>query len=195
MATLPFDPAALAPADRALYDAMVARRRAQGAPFDGPYLPLMNHPQLCQRIEALGYYLKFDGHLPRDVYQFVVLAVARATGAAFEWEDHVAHARAAGVPDAVISALHGQGLAGAALPLPYAAAAAVLARTLAWQDMPRSRGSASKASWRSSSSRASTRCSRRSTRGSPSRAPNPAAASRGAGDGSVGICYYRTSLI
>ena len=136
MATLPFDPAALVPADRALYDAMVARRRAQGAPFDGPYLPLMNHPQLCQRIEALGYYLKFDGHLPRDVYQFVVLAVARATGAAFEWDDHVVHARAAGVPDAVIAALRQHGPGAAGLPLPYAAAAAVLARTLAWQDIP-----------------------------------------------------------
>ncbi len=136
MATLPFDPAALAPADRALYDAMVARRRAQGAPFDGPYLPLMNHPQLCQRIEALGYYLKFDGHLPRDVYQFVVLAVARATGAGFEWEDHVAHARAAGVPDAVIATLAQRGSAAAGLPAPYAAAAAVLAHTLQWQDIP-----------------------------------------------------------
>lgn len=136
MATLPFDSAALAPADRALYDAMVARRRAQGAPFDGPYLPLMNHPQLCQRIEALGGYLKFDGHLPRDVYQFVVLGVARATGAAFEWDDHVAHARAAGVPDAVVAALAQHGPAAAGLPASYATAAAVLAHTLAWQDIP-----------------------------------------------------------
>ncbi len=112
------------------------RRRAQGAPFDGPYLPLMNHPQLCQRIEALGYYLKFDGHLPRDVYQFVVLAVARATGAGFEWEELVAHARAAGVPDAVIATLAQRGSAAAGLPAPYAAAAAVLAHTLQWQDIP-----------------------------------------------------------
>ncbi len=98
MAFLPFDPATLSPADRALYDGMVAKRAGQGAPFSGPYLALMNHPQLCRRIEALGYYLKFDGHLSRDVYQFIVLCVSRETGAAFEWVDHVAHATAAGVP-------------------------------------------------------------------------------------------------
>ena len=34
----------------------------------------MNHPQLCARVEELGFYLKFEGHLPREVYQFVVLA-------------------------------------------------------------------------------------------------------------------------
>ena len=136
MANLPFDPAALAPADRALYDAMVAQRAAQGAPFSGPYLALMNHPQLCKRIQDLGFYLKFDGHLARDVYQFVVLAVARQTGAAFEWADHVEHARAAGVPDAVIAQLEERGLAGAPLPPPYALAAQVLTHTLAWRSIP-----------------------------------------------------------
>ena len=36
--------------------------------------------------------------LPRVHYQFIVLSVARATGAAFEWQDHVQHALAAGLP-------------------------------------------------------------------------------------------------
>ena len=54
MAPLPFDPGKLSPQDRALYDAMVARRKAQGAPFGGPYAALMNHPQLCKRVEELG---------------------------------------------------------------------------------------------------------------------------------------------
>lgn len=135
MAALPFDPAKLSAQDRALYDAMVARRKAQGAPFDGPYDALMNHPQLCKRVEELGFYLKFEGHLPRLVYQFTVLAVARATGAAFEWADHVAHARAAGVPEAVIDTLHNEGLAGHYAP-PFAAAASVLDASLRWQDVP-----------------------------------------------------------
>ena len=61
MAQLPFDPATLSAADRALYDRMAERRRSQGAPFGGPYAALMNHPQLCARVEDLGYYLKFEG--------------------------------------------------------------------------------------------------------------------------------------
>ena len=135
MAALPFDPTTLDPPGRAIFDAMVARRAAHGAPFSGPYLALMNHPQLCKRIEDLGFYLKFEGHLARDVYQFVVLSVARATGAQFEWDDHVAHARTAGVPEAVVATLAHDGPAGH-FPAPYALAAQVLASTLPWHDIP-----------------------------------------------------------
>jgi 4-carboxymuconolactone decarboxylase len=134
MAVLPFDPDTLSRADRALYEAMKAKRSAAGAPFDGPYLPLMNHPQLASRIEALGYYLKFQSTLPREVYQFVVLKVARACRVPFEWVDHVDHARAAGVPEQVIEALRTG--AEIALPEPLAAAAPVIEAALGWQDVP-----------------------------------------------------------
>ncbi len=136
MAQLPFDPGRLSPQDKAIYDAMLARRKAQGAPFGGPYAALMNHPQLCQRIEELGYYLKFEGHLARDVYQFVVLSVARETGAAFEWVDHIEHARSAGVPEAVLSLLRTGGVLAADYPEPYRSAALVLRSTLQWQNIP-----------------------------------------------------------
>jgi 4-carboxymuconolactone decarboxylase len=138
MAPLPFDPSKLSPPGLALYEAMVNRRKAQGAPFGGPYAALMNHPVLCAKIEDLGYYLKFQGHLPRDIYQFVVLSVARSTGAAFEWIDHVRHAEAAGVPAAVISALQEHGLGQGDFAAPYDLAAKVLAATLAWRDIPQS---------------------------------------------------------
>lgn len=134
MAELPFDPATLAPADRAIFERMKAKRAAAGAPFDGPYLALMNHPELTEKIEALGFFLKFEGALPRDLYQFVVLCVARHCAVPFEWVDHVDHAREAGVPEATIAAV----LAGdaAAFPEPYATAHPVVAAALAWQDVP-----------------------------------------------------------
>ncbi len=136
MAQLPFDPAKLSPSDLARYNRMVDRRKAQGAGFGGPYAALMNHPQLCEKVEDLGYYLKFQGHLPRDVYQFVVLCVARKTGAAFEWIDHVEHAQAAGVPSSIISALQkDEDLENISLP-PYDVVAKVLASTLSWKNVP-----------------------------------------------------------
>ena len=134
MASLPFDPEKLSADDRAIYDKVKAHRAAVGAPFSGPYLALMNHPMLAEKIEALGYFLKFEGALPREVYQFVVLMVARACGASFEWTDHVEHARAAGVPDDVIEAV--RTLGDKPLPQPYATAAPVIRATLAWQDVP-----------------------------------------------------------
>ena len=136
MAHLPFDPAKLAPADLALYHEMLEKRRAVGAPFGGPYAALMNHPQLAKKIEDLGFFLKFRGHLPREVYQFIVLAVARYTNTPFEWIDHVAHAQAAGVPQEVIETLRKEGVATCAFPVPFDTAAKVLAATLPWQEVP-----------------------------------------------------------
>jgi 4-carboxymuconolactone decarboxylase len=134
MTVLDMNPATL-PADaRALYDTMAARRKAHGEGFGGPYLALLNHPELARRVEELGFFLKFEGALPRTIYQFIVLTVARATGAGFEWHDHIAHARAAGLPADVIDCI-GTDRA-AALPQPYALAHAILAKTMTWQVVP-----------------------------------------------------------
>ncbi len=137
MAELPFDPSKLSREELDIYKEMVARRQAQGAAFGGPYAALMNHPELCKRIEELGFYLKFNGHLPRDLYQFVVLRVARRTGATFEWIDHVKHAEAAGVPDSVIGLLAQEGMRGGDFPEPYSLVAKILDCTLAFEDVPR----------------------------------------------------------
>src|SRR6185436_11136225 len=133
MAALPFDPDKLGPAERAVFDRLKARRAAVGAPFSGPYLALMNHPDLTEKIEALGYLLKFEGSLPRDVYQFAVLMVARACRAPFEWIDHVGHARAAGVPDEVIESIR----SGRDTQVEsYATAAPVIHAVFSWSDVP-----------------------------------------------------------
>ncbi len=52
--------------DRHTYERMRARRERHGVGLYGPYVPLLHHPQLADRIERLGGYLKFDGILPRD---------------------------------------------------------------------------------------------------------------------------------
>lgn len=135
MAPLPFDPSRLDANGRAIYERLKAHRAAQGAPFSGPYLALMNNPELTEKIEALGYYLKFDGALPRETYQFAVLYVAVACGADFEWQDHVAHARAAGIPDEVIEAIRTRG---AIAVEPYATALPVIEAAFKWRDVPQS---------------------------------------------------------
>jgi 4-carboxymuconolactone decarboxylase len=134
MTVLDMSPADL-PADaRTLYETMAARRKGRGEGFGGPYLALLNHPELARRIEELGFFLKFEGALPRTIYQFIVLSIARATGADFEWQDHIAHARAAGLPEAVIDCIGSERTA--TLPQPYALAQAILTKTTAWQAVP-----------------------------------------------------------
>jgi 4-carboxymuconolactone decarboxylase len=105
MARLPDPTATLTGKDRAIYDDILARRRAKGVDHLGPYIPLLNHPQLARLIEQLGYYYKYESALPRDVYQFVVLILAKRSGVAFVWNDHVAAARAAGLSDDVIDGI------------------------------------------------------------------------------------------
>ncbi|MFY9736588.1 MAG: carboxymuconolactone decarboxylase family protein [Rhodoplanes sp.] len=134
MTVLQMDPAKFSPAAKALYDEISARRKAHGEGFGGPYLALLNHPELAKRVEQLGFFLKFEGVLPRPAYQFIVLSVSRATGAGFEWQDHIEHALAAGLPREVIDAI-GSG-ASKALPHPYALLHEVLAKTMAWQTLP-----------------------------------------------------------
>ena len=133
MTVLAMDPSALPPAGRALFEEIAARRKVRGEGFGGPYLALLNHPELARRIEELGFYLKFEGVLPRPVYQFIVLSVARSTGAAFEWHDHVRHALAAGLPHEVVDGIaNGQAVG---LAQPWALLHAILARTLSWQPL------------------------------------------------------------
>ena len=170
MTVLDMKVATLPAAAQALYETMAARRKAHGEGFGGPYLALLNHPELARRVEELGFFLKFEGALPRPVYQFIVLTVARATGAGFEWHDHIEHARAAGLPAEVIDCIGSA--RSAALPRPYALAHAILQKTLAWQVVPtncrrRPPRNGASADWsRSWCCPASTRCSRRSIRGS-----------------------------
>jgi 4-carboxymuconolactone decarboxylase len=134
MSVLEMNPANFPPEAKALYDRIADKRRAKGEGFGGPYLALLNHPALAVRVEDLGFFLKFEGVLPRAHYQFIVLSVARATGAAFEWQDHVQHARAAGLSQSLID-----GIAGgphASLPHPYGVLRDILAKTLSWQSIP-----------------------------------------------------------
>lgn len=105
MASLPDLTGDLEGTAKDIFDDIVKRRASHGTRPRGLYVPLMNHPELAQLVERLGYYLKFEGKLPRDAYQFIVLSVAKRTRVAFAWIDHEAPARAAGLKDSIIDAI------------------------------------------------------------------------------------------
>jgi 4-carboxymuconolactone decarboxylase len=134
MSVLEMDPARLPAPAKAIFEMLAAKRRAHGEHFGGPYVALFNHPALAERVEALGFFLKFEGALPRTAYQFIVLSVARATGAAFEWHDHVQHALAAGLPQSLIDGIAAG--SNASLPEPYNLLRDILAKTMTWQPVP-----------------------------------------------------------
>lgn len=137
MASLPDPTATLTGPARAIYEDILARRRARGVDHLGPYIPLLNHPELAQLIERLGWFYKYESALPRDAYQLVVLILAARSGVTFVWEDHVAAARAAGLPPAVIDAVKAAGGAPAGpLPAPFDIVAALAENAFAFRSIP-----------------------------------------------------------
>ena len=74
-------------------------------------------PNSRDSSSSWGYFYKYESALPREVYQFIVLTIAKRSGVAFVWEDHVAAARSAGLDESVINSI----AAGAgSFPAPYA---------------------------------------------------------------------------
>jgi 4-carboxymuconolactone decarboxylase len=133
MASLPDPTSTLTGEGRSLYEDIRARRAAKGVHHLGPYIPLLNHPELAQRIEQLGYYYKYEATLPRDVYQFIVLVFAKRSGIAFEWADHIASARASGLSDEIIADI-AEGKS--AFPAPFASVRACMDCALDYKSIP-----------------------------------------------------------
>ncbi len=77
------------------------RSGPRGALF-GPFVPLLHSPVLMTRLQLVGEYLRFESSLPGDVFELVVLTVARHWDQQFEWVYHHPLALRAGVPESVI---------------------------------------------------------------------------------------------
>jgi 4-carboxymuconolactone decarboxylase len=110
----PVDPARLSPAQQPVFD-RIAGTRGRVA---GPFTVLLHVPELADRIQHLGAYLRYEASLDRDVAETAVLVTAQTWKSPFEWEAHEPHARRAGVPEAVIDTLR-EGLDTTSLPTRY----------------------------------------------------------------------------
>lgn len=133
MASLPDPTKTLTGEGKRIYEDILERRAAKGIDHLGPYIPLLNHPELCKYIERLGFFYKFEGAVPRDVFQFIVLMVAKRSAIEFVWEDHIAAARAAGLPDPVIELIKS---GDTSYPSPYDDVHQVAENAFAFQSIP-----------------------------------------------------------
>lgn len=100
----PVDPATLTPPQRRVYG-RIADSRGDVA---GAFTVLLHAPELADRVQQLGAYLRYETVLDRDVAEAGILATARAMASEFEWNTHEPYARQAGVPDVVIEALRSE---------------------------------------------------------------------------------------
>lgn len=104
MARLPDPTSALSADDRAAFDRMAATRApAEGRPELGDvYVRLFNNPPVARAVGALGEVLRFQGVLPDDVRELVILRFAARQRLGYEWSHHQRPARRAGLDASTI---------------------------------------------------------------------------------------------
>ncbi len=82
--------------------ARVAGRRGE---VRGPYRVWLNSPELCEKVDALGAFCRFESSLPLRLRELSLLLAARHWDAQYSWNAHVDKAIESGIPAAALEAI------------------------------------------------------------------------------------------
>src|ERR1700683_1968435 len=89
----PLADAALSAAQRRVADAISQGPRGR---LSGPFIALLRSPELCQRTQLLGEYLRYDRGIPSRLRELAILATARHWRQDYEWSTPAPLAERAG---------------------------------------------------------------------------------------------------
>src|SRR5580700_5993331 len=78
----------LSPRQQEISDRISARRGGTR----GPFLVWLRSPELCEKVEALGAYCRFESSLDPRIRELSLLLAARHLDAQYSWNAHVAKA-------------------------------------------------------------------------------------------------------
>jgi 4-carboxymuconolactone decarboxylase len=97
---------AIDPADMTERQSEIAARIAgrRGA-VRGPFRVWLQSPELCEKVEALGAFVRFESSLPPRLRELSLLMAARHFDAQYSWNAHVDKAVEAGIPAAAVQAI------------------------------------------------------------------------------------------
>ncbi|WP_406407047.1 carboxymuconolactone decarboxylase family protein [Streptomyces halstedii] len=82
-----------------------ARITARRGGVRGPFRVWLHSPELCERVESLGAFARFESSLPKRLRELTLLMAARHFDAQYSWNAHVAAAVEAGVPEKAVQAI------------------------------------------------------------------------------------------
>lgn len=71
----------------------------------GPFIPLLRSPELMNRLQKVGEYLRYQSALETRINEFVMLVVSREWTQQFEWCMHYPLALKAGVKEETLTSL------------------------------------------------------------------------------------------
>ena len=98
----PLERAAMSEAQRKVADELAAGPRGG---VKGPFIPLLRSPELMDRLQKVGEYLRFQSSLEPRISEFVMLVVSRQWTQQFEWAVHVPLALTAGIKTETVESL------------------------------------------------------------------------------------------
>ncbi|MBI4185062.1 MAG: carboxymuconolactone decarboxylase family protein [Proteobacteria bacterium] len=98
----PVKPEELTPEQRRVYDAIAGGPRGR---VRGPFTVLLHSPELADRVQALGEFVRFRSSLPARLSELAILATARAWTCQYEWLAHAPIAEKAGVAATTVAAI------------------------------------------------------------------------------------------
>lgn len=84
-----------------VYDEIKRTRGVVGGPFHA----LLRSPELTDRWQAIGEYIRFKTSVPKRLNEFAILITARARGAKYEWYAHKPFALKAGLAESITADL------------------------------------------------------------------------------------------
>jgi len=96
------DPAKLNAEQKKVYDSIASGPRGG---VRGPFLALLNVPDLADRVQNLGEYLRYRTSFPPRLSELAILVTARAMRCQYEWYAHSQIAAKAGLPAEAIEAI------------------------------------------------------------------------------------------
>jgi 4-carboxymuconolactone decarboxylase len=91
----------LSPRQQEISDRISARRGGTR----GPFLVWLRSPELCERVESLGAYCRFESNLPDRIRELSLLIAARNLDAQYSWNAHIGKAIDFGVSKDALQAL------------------------------------------------------------------------------------------
>lgn len=98
----PLDPGTMTPDQRKVYDSIASGPRGG---VRGPFLALLHHPELADRVQHLGELLRYGTSFDRRLSELAIIVTARGLRCGYEWFAHAKLAAEAGVSADVIEAI------------------------------------------------------------------------------------------
>lgn len=96
------DPERLSESQQVVYDKIVSGARGV---IVGPLRVALHSPELADRWQSLGEFLRFNTTLPKVVSELAIIVTGRYWNSQVEWSIHAGIALDCGVPDEVVEAI------------------------------------------------------------------------------------------